>query len=245
MHISQAGTNDSTGVLERSEVWVEDRVINELLERFNWQQEWIDERIPMESPKLPQSTSAFLSALCSNCYFVLRVKGKGVPSVNTWSNGTLVLRKGDEIHMKVVNPSKNVDAVFANFNLALGVQLTPRVESGVFRTQVDLLESAVQMEEGAFPSGWRGFIQDLVRGMIIDVIWPGLKHEIEALTWSDGVAIPPQCGAKPSTVEIHFRDARIGASAILQLDEISTAQCVQQLKSKLPDPAKLFVLREN
>jgi len=101
VHSSQTITNDSTGVLERSEVWVEDRVINELLERFNWQQEWIDERIPMESPKLPQSTSAFLSALCSNCYFVLRVKGKGVPSVTTWSNGSLVLRKGDQIHMKV------------------------------------------------------------------------------------------------------------------------------------------------
>jgi len=45
-------SNESVGVdgaqpRERLRLWVEDRLLNELLEHFRWETEWIEERIPM------------------------------------------------------------------------------------------------------------------------------------------------------------------------------------------------------
>lgn len=80
--------------VERVRIWIEDRTVNELLDQFRWDFMWMEERIPMESPKLPQSTRAFLSTLCTNCYFLLRVTAKGTPHVQFDSdNSTIVLRK--------------------------------------------------------------------------------------------------------------------------------------------------------
>uniref|UniRef100_A0A915D1E7 Uncharacterized protein n=1 Tax=Ditylenchus dipsaci TaxID=166011 RepID=A0A915D1E7_9BILA len=227
-----AGSSENSGlnaVSERLQLWLEDRLLNELMEHFKWDFEWMEENIPVDSPKLPKSTSAFLSTLCTNCYFLLKY----------------CLQKKRKIFMKVVNPSRNIDAVFINFALTLSIRLTPQIENGIFRTEVDLLETDIRMEDGAFPNGWKGFLQDLVKDMIMDVIWPGLKKEIENLSYSDGVQIPPYCGLLPQSARLHFDQGRLGASAALNLDELSLSQCLQQLKSKLPDPSKLFVIRED
>ena len=176
--------------------------------------------------------------------------------------------------MKVVNPVRNVTSVFVSFYLTLNIQLTPRIENGIFKTQVDLLDTQIKMEKGAFPSSWNFFVQDLVKGMcycirewcvgeqrireqrigekititfvgmIMDVIWPGLKKEIEHLSYSDGVEIPTTCGMEPSTAELHFTDERFGASTALKLDDVSLGTCLQQLRSKLPDPSTLFIIKE-
>ncbi|KAI1704494.1 hypothetical protein Ddc_16136 [Ditylenchus destructor] len=241
----EGGDENANPASERLQVWVEDRLLNELMEHFRWDFEWMEQNIPVDSPKLPKSTSAFLSTLCTNCYFLVRVTANGPPHVES-VNSSIILTKSDKIFLKVVNPSRNVDAVFVNFALSLAIQLTPSVENGIFRTHVDLLDTDIRMEEGAFPAGWRGFVQDLVKGMIMDVIWPGLKREIETLLYSDGVHIPPYCGLEPNSFHLHFDEGtRFGASAALLLDELSFSHCLQQIKSKLPDPSKLFVIREN
>lgn len=79
---------------ERIQLWIEDSTINEIFEHFRWDFEWMEERIPMESPKLPESTRLFLSTLCSNCYFIVKVSASGTPHIQfNSSNSTIVLKK--------------------------------------------------------------------------------------------------------------------------------------------------------
>uniref|UniRef100_A0A7E4W8X6 Chorein_N domain-containing protein n=1 Tax=Panagrellus redivivus TaxID=6233 RepID=A0A7E4W8X6_PANRE len=228
---------------ERVTFWMEDQLLNDLFQQFRWDFEWMDEEIPVDSQKLPSATREFLSTLCTDCFFLLKVSTNGAPHVSV-VNESIVLEKSDRIFMKVVNPVRNVTSVFVSFYLTLNIQLTPKVESGIFKTQVDLLDTNIKMERGAFPSSWNFFVQDLVKGMIMDVIWPGLKKEIENLSYSDGVEIPSTCGIEPYTAQLHFNENCFGASTALQLDDISLGTCLQQLKSKLPDPSTLFVIKE-
>lgn len=74
------------------QIWLDDQLLNELFERFRWDFVWMDEEIPVESPKLPQDTRDFLTTLCTNCYFHLVVSAKGHPSV-TSINSSIVLEK--------------------------------------------------------------------------------------------------------------------------------------------------------
>lgn len=226
--------------MERLQIWLDDHLLNEVFERFRWDFVWMDEEIPVESPKLPQDTRDFLTTLCANCYFHLVVSAKGHPSV-TSINSSIVLEKTDGITLTVINPSQQKTAVFVSFQLTLSVQLVPKIEDGIFRTAVDLLETDIKMEKGAFPNGWNTFVQDLVKGMIMDVVWPNLQREIETLTYGDGVEIPAVCGLEPESAQLHFDEGRIGASAVLRLSEFSMKNCVQQMK--LPDPSKLFLIK--
>uniref|UniRef100_A0AC34GPB1 Lipid-binding serum glycoprotein C-terminal domain-containing protein n=1 Tax=Panagrolaimus sp. ES5 TaxID=591445 RepID=A0AC34GPB1_9BILA len=228
---------------ERITMWVDDQVLNDMFQQFRWDFEWMVEEIPVESPKLPSATREFLSTLCTNCYFLLKVSANGSPHIAA-VNESIVLEKSDRIFLKVVNPVRNVTSVFVSFYLTLNIQLAPTIENGIFKTQVDLLDTQIKMERGAFPSSWNFFVQDLVKGMIMDVIWPGLKKEIENLSYSDGVEIPTTCGIEPDTAQLHFEDQRFGASTALQLDDVSLGTCLQQLKSKLPDPSTFFVIKE-
>jgi len=240
--LALSGANLEVGV-DRVAIWIEDQLLNELFQQFRWDFEWMTEDIPVESPKLPSATREFLSTLCTNCYFELRVSANGSPHISA-VNESIVLEKSDRIFLKVVNPIRNVTSVFVSFYLTLNIQLTPRIENGIFKTQVDLLDTQIRMEKGAFPSSWNFFVQDLVKGMIMDVIWPGLKKEIEHLSYSDGVEIPTTCGMEPATAELHFTDERFGASTALKLDDVSLGTCLQQLRSKLPDPSTLFIIKE-
>jgi hypothetical protein len=63
-----------------------------------------------------------------------------------------------------VNPTLAKNSVFISLYLTLKIQLIPKVENGVFRTQINLLNTSIEMEQGAFPSAWNVFVQDLVRG---------------------------------------------------------------------------------
>jgi hypothetical protein len=76
----------------RLEIWAEDRLFNEAMEKFDWDFEWLAEQIPVNSDKLPPSTTEFLSVLCSDCYFEVKVSSTGVPYLETL-NKTLVLTK--------------------------------------------------------------------------------------------------------------------------------------------------------
>uniref|UniRef100_A0A914EDH1 Uncharacterized protein n=1 Tax=Acrobeloides nanus TaxID=290746 RepID=A0A914EDH1_9BILA len=228
---------------ERLTIWFEDKLINQVLDQFRWDFEWLRKDIPVESQEIPAQTREFLSALCNNCYFELNVSANGAPRVQS-VNESIVLEKSDRIFLKVVNPSRNVTSVFVSFYLFLNVQLLPKIENGIFRTRVELLDTQIKMEKGAFPSSWNFFVQDLTRGMITDVIWPGLKKEIELLAYSDGLAISDHCGFEPSTAQVHLEDGRFGASVELLLSQVSTRTCIQQLQSKVPDLGKLAMIKD-
>ncbi|CAD5219796.1 unnamed protein product [Bursaphelenchus okinawaensis] len=237
-------TDSENDAVDRNlQLWVQDRLVNEVMEKFDWDFEWMNEDIAVNSDKLPRSTRDFLAVLCPTCFFELRVNANGVPHVQS-SNSSMILKKSDRIFIKVVNPTTNTDSVFVSLYLTLTIQLMPEVNDGIFRTQVNLLSTDIRMEEGAFPSAWNEFVQDLVKGMIMDVIWPGLKTEIEALIYSDGLKIPSNCGLEPTSMKLIFDDGKLGISSRLLLDELYLKECLKQVKSKLPDPSKLLVIKD-
>jgi len=225
------------------ELWAEDKLFNEFMDKFYWNFEWLLERIPMDSDKIPQSTRDFLGVLCSDCYFELKVSAAGAPHLET-RNKTLVLSKRDQIFLKVVNPSRSKNSILISFYITLTIQVIPKVENGVFRTQVNLLNTSIEMEKGAFPKAWNIFVEDLVRGMVNDVIWLELKKVIEKIAYSDGLQIPRQCGVEPTSIQIYVDDSRFGVSASLVLEQFSAKRCLRQFKETLPDPAKIFDIKE-
>jgi hypothetical protein len=131
-----------------------------------------------------------------------------------------------------------------SFSLTLTIQLVPKVSDGIFRMEVNLLDATAKMEEGAFPTQWHHFAQKLVKDMIERVIWPKLKTEIENLTSANGLQIPDRCGLEPRSMRLFVDGSRFGLSASLLLDEFSAKECLRGLRSKIPDPSKLFVVKE-
>ncbi|KAI6234561.1 hypothetical protein M3Y99_00773700 [Aphelenchoides fujianensis] len=227
----------------RLELWVEDELVNEIVELFDWDFEWLYEKIPVNSTKLPRSTREFLAVLCTDCYFELKVFANGPPHLKT-GNKSLVIDESNRISLKVVNPTSKQQSVFISFSsLNITVQVLPQIdEDGTFRTKINLLNTKIEVGQGAYPDAWKKFVQDLVHDMVRDVVWPALKKEIEHLTYSDGIRIPVHCGLEPSSMNLYVDDSRFGVSASLLLDELSTGNCLRQLRSKLPDPSKFLVI---
>ncbi|EPB78560.1 hypothetical protein ANCCEY_02401 [Ancylostoma ceylanicum] len=58
------------------------------------------------------------------------------------------------------------------------------------------------MEVGAFPKTWGLFMQDLMRGMIMDMLWPEIKNAIEELSYGKGVRISRACGVDPNEISL-------------------------------------------
>lgn len=48
--------------------------------------------------------------------------------------------------------------------LSVTAELRPVIDSGTLRTLVQLLDTNVVMENGAFPPSWSFFVQDLIKG---------------------------------------------------------------------------------
>lgn len=48
--------------------------------------------------------------------------------------------------------------------LSITAELRPVIDSGTLRTLVQLLDTNVVMESGAFPPSWSFFVQDLIKG---------------------------------------------------------------------------------
>lgn len=81
--------------------------------------------------------------------------------------------------------------------------------------------------------------------MITDVIWPGLKKEIEALAYSDGLMLPDHCGFEPESAQINLEDGRFGVSVEPLLNQISIRTCVHQFQSKVPDLGRLMIIKDS
>lgn len=50
-------------------------------------------------------------------------------------------------------------------SLSVMAELRPVFDSGTLRTLVQLLDTNVVMESGAFPPSWSFFVQDLIKGL--------------------------------------------------------------------------------
>ncbi|GMT37374.1 hypothetical protein PFISCL1PPCAC_28671, partial [Pristionchus fissidentatus] len=150
-------------------VWIEDGILNELISQVEWDFAWMEESIPLSSPVIPPDSRDFLSTLCSQCYFLVNVTAKGQPTIQA-TNSSFVLEKRDNVNLRVVNPDKNVTSVFVAFTLTINAEIRPSFDNGILRTLVQLQDTNIEMEKGAFPKNWALFMQDLMRGMILDMM---------------------------------------------------------------------------
>lgn len=76
--------------------------------------------------------------------------------------------------------------------------------------------------------------------MIIDMMWPELKKQIEELTYSEGIELPLSCGIDPHHTEILIGESQLGFSASLNLQRLQIQQCINDIKKALPNTSKLF-----
>ncbi|VDN31936.1 unnamed protein product [Gongylonema pulchrum] len=124
--------------------------------------------------------------------------------------------------------------------LSVVAELRPVIDSGTLRTLVQLLDTNVVMESGAFPPSWSFFVQDLIKGMITEMMWPEMKKQIEELTYSEGIRLATSCGIVPENAEILIGEGRLGVGATLSLQNLQPQHCIKDLRSSLPNAAKLF-----
>jgi len=221
-------------------IWLNDGIVNELVALMKWDFLWMEAQVPMTSPKIPDSTRNFLSTLCIDCYFVLKVWNRGPPKLIS-SNNSIYLDRYDLVNLRVVNPQRNLTAVFVSFVLNFQGEVVPFVDNGTLKARVDLLNAPVKMETGAFPKEWSFFVEDLIKGMIMDMMWPEIKNRIETLTMNHGIPLPTSCGIEPDSVKILTDQGRFGVTANLQLDAFDMEQCTRDMKQALPSkPADLL-----
>eukprot|EP00080_Pristionchus_pacificus_P018545 PDM78565.1 perm-5 [Pristionchus pacificus] len=211
-------------------VWIEDGILNELISQ---------ESIPLSSPVIPPDSRDFLSTLCSQCYFLVNVTAKGQPTIQA-TNSSFVLEKRDNVNLRVVNPDKNVTSVFVAFTLTINAEIRPSFDNGILRTLVQLQDTSIEMEKGAFPKNWALFMQDLMRGMILDMMWPEIKNAIEELSYGKGVRISPACGLDPSKLSLEILEGSFAVTTKLDLNRLELDRCVKEMKSSLPNPSKLL-----
>lgn len=76
--------------------------------------------------------------------------------------------------------------------------------------------------------------------MIIEMMWPEMKKQIEELTYGEGIRLATSCGINPQNTEILVEEGRFGVTATLVLQTLQPQQCLRDLKSALPNAAKLF-----
>uniref|UniRef100_A0A914WZ01 Uncharacterized protein n=1 Tax=Plectus sambesii TaxID=2011161 RepID=A0A914WZ01_9BILA len=214
-------------------IWLNDGIVNELVSLMKWDFQWMEAEIPVSSPKIPDSTRNFLSTLCIDCYFVLKVWNRGPPRLIS-SNGSISLDRFDLVNLRVVNPQRNLTSVFVSFVLNFQGEVVPFVDNGTLKAKVDLISAPVAMESSAFPAEWKSFVQELIQGMIMDMMWPEIKNRVEAITMSHGIPLPPSCGIEPNSVRILTDQGRFGVEANLQLSGFDMEECVSDMKQALP-----------
>uniref|UniRef100_A0A0N5AN04 Fatty-acid and retinol-binding protein 1 n=1 Tax=Syphacia muris TaxID=451379 RepID=A0A0N5AN04_9BILA len=218
---------------------IDETAVNTLLEQITWDFQWMNEKISVTSPVLPTSSREFLSTLCTSCYFWLNVWAKGPPVIHA-TNNSITLEKRDRINLRVVNPDRNVTSVFVSMTLFINAELRPVIDSGTIRTMVQLLDTDVVMEKGAFPPAWTNFVQDLVKGMILDVMWPEMKKQIEDLTYGHGIGLTESCGVDLKAAQILIGEGQFGAKLSLVLSKLHPKQCLNDIKAALPNATDIF-----
>ncbi|WKY05562.1 hypothetical protein Q1695_006065 [Nippostrongylus brasiliensis] len=214
-------------------VWLEDGIINELLGQVDWNFEWMNEQLPVTSPVIPPDSREFLTTLCTECYFQVNVGARGRPSLTATNSR-------DRVHLRVVNPDRNLTSVFVSFVLTIEAEIRPSFDGGILRTLVQLLDTDIKMEVGAFPKSWGIFMQDLMRGMIMDMLWPEIKNAIEELSYGKGVQISRACGVDPNEIRLDIGEGNFALTSRLALQHLDIERCIKDLKTSLPTTSKIF-----
>ncbi|KAK6049363.1 hypothetical protein COOONC_13132, partial [Cooperia oncophora] len=181
----------------------------------------------------------FLTTLCTECYFQVNVGARGRPTFAA-TNSSLVLEKRDRVHLRVVNPDRNLTSVFVSFVLTIQAEMRPSFDGGILRTLVQLLDTNIEMEVGAFPKSWGIFMQDLMRGMIMDMLWPEIKNAIEELSYGKGVRISRACGVDPNEISLEIGEGSFAVTSRLALQYLDLDKCLKDLKTSLPNTSKIF-----
>ncbi|VDL76571.1 unnamed protein product [Nippostrongylus brasiliensis] len=96
------------------------------------------------------------------------------------------------------------------------------------------------MEVGAFPKSWGIFMQDLMRGMIMDMLWPEIKNAIEELSYGKGVQISRACGVDPNEIRLDIGEGNFALTSRLALQHLDIERCIKDLKTSLPTTSKIF-----
>ncbi|KAL7072207.1 hypothetical protein ACQ4LE_009024 [Meloidogyne hapla] len=237
---------NSSSVSEAILIWVEDRLINDLLKQFRWDTQWINESIQLNSPRLPKETLDFFEVVCPHCFFLFNISSNGLPHVQILADKSIIIRSNNRITAAVLNPTlghsgKRRTAI--DLSMLLQLKLVPQIQNGIFRTHLELMERKVEVQkESAFPSELYGAVEQLIQDLIAEDMWPLLQRELEPLIYQSGIQLPTRCGLDPTSAQLYFEQGRLGVSARLEnnLEEVSFHQCLQQFKSGLPDASKLF-----
>uniref|UniRef100_A0A914GWC1 Uncharacterized protein n=1 Tax=Globodera rostochiensis TaxID=31243 RepID=A0A914GWC1_GLORO len=217
----KVGSNDSGGVMsERLLVWINETVLNELLDQFQWDFKIIEEKIPLNSSKLPYETRDFFANICPQCIFIFNVSADGLPSVTIEDSSILTHRIAAEVENPTIGESGQKKTAI-DLTLSLTVQLVPQVRDGIFHTQLNLKERKIDMKnKTAFPKQLKPVVEELLQDMIKDDVWPAVKRGIEPLIYVKGVELPPHCGIDPKSAQLHFGHSKFGASATLNIKEV-------------------------
>nr|CAD2125863.1 unnamed protein product [Meloidogyne enterolobii] len=237
---------NSSSVSEAILIWIEDRLINDLLKQFRWDVQWINESIQLNSPRLPKETLDFFEVVCPQCFFLFNISSNGLPNVQILADKSIIIRSNNRITAAVLNPTlghsgKRRTAI--DLSMLLQLKLVPQIQNGIFRTHLELMERKVEVQkESAFPSELYGAVEQLIQDLIAEDMWPLLQRELEPLIYQSGIHLPTRCGLDPTSAQLYFEQGRLGVSARLEnnLEEVSFHQCLQQFKSGLPDASKLF-----
>uniref|UniRef100_A0A915MXQ6 Uncharacterized protein n=1 Tax=Meloidogyne javanica TaxID=6303 RepID=A0A915MXQ6_MELJA len=237
---------NSSSVSEAILIWIEDRLINDLLKQFRWDVQWINESIQLNSPRLPKETLDFFEVVCPQCFFLFNISSNGLPNVQILADKSIIIRSNNRITAAVLNPTlghsgKRRTAI--DLSMLLQLKLVPQIQNGIFRTHLELMERKVEVQkESAFPSELYGAVEQLIQDLIAEDMWPLLQRELEPLIYQSGIHLPTRCGLDPTSAQLYFEQGRLGVSARLEnnLEEVSFHHCLQQFKSGLPDASKLF-----
>ncbi|CEF71589.1 Bactericidal permeability-increasing protein, alpha/beta domain-containing protein [Strongyloides ratti] len=228
---------------DRITLWVEDRLVNDLLNMIEWNFMWLEKEIPFSSPLLPPKSRDHMMLLCENCYYLAQVTSNGTPNV-TAHKGYFVYQKADIVTITTVNPEKNKQIKFIAFNVSITLEIRSIFENGIARIQINLLDTDINLGEGvvSLPNDIKPHVQNMTRNLILDVIFPNLKEKIESLLYSEGIKIPANCGIDGKNIHILFDEGLIGLSSSVMLDELDLTLCLKNAKDALPKSDKIMAI---
>uniref|UniRef100_A0AC35TLW8 BPI2 domain-containing protein n=1 Tax=Rhabditophanes sp. KR3021 TaxID=114890 RepID=A0AC35TLW8_9BILA len=231
---------------DRITLWSEDQFLNDLMDSVNWNFKWLEKEIPFNSPLLPPKSREHMTLLCDDCYYLVQVTANGSPKIFA-KNGTITGEKAEIVTVTTVNPTKKKEIKFLSFNVSLAVEINPTFENGVGRTQVNLLDTEINLGEGvvSLPPEIKPHVQNMTRNLILDIIFPSLKGKLETLLYSEGIKVPTNCGIDPNNIHVLFEDGLIGISSSVKLDELDLPVCMKNTLESMPKADKIMELTKS
>jgi hypothetical protein len=67
-------------------IWMYEGIVNDLMALMDWDFTLINTTIPVTAPMLPEKSRTFLSTMCMECFFWLRVYSAAIPVLHAGNN---------------------------------------------------------------------------------------------------------------------------------------------------------------